>query len=164
MISLMQNTWIWVVAIITILLVILRPKKINEAVWAVLGALLLVVLGFLPLKAAVSAVLKGTDVYLFLVGMMLLAETAREQKLFDWLACRATAFARGSATKLFLLVYGVGTLVTNFFIKRCNRSCTYASCRLCSQVCQGKTTASLPSNMCFYCQCRFFCATHLKPC
>lgn len=102
------------IAIVTILLIILRPKKINEAVWALLGAVILVVLGFLPFRSAISAVLKGTDVYLFLAGMMLLAETAREQKLFDWLACRATAFARGSATKLFLLIYGVGTLVTIF--------------------------------------------------
>ena len=46
--------------------------------------------------------------------MMLLAETAREEKLFDWLAAVAAKRARGSATRLFLLVYGVGTVVTIF--------------------------------------------------
>ena len=39
---------------------------------------------------------KGTDVYLFLTGMMLLSEIAREEGLFDWLAAVATRRAKGS--------------------------------------------------------------------
>jgi len=46
--------------------------------------------------------------------MMLLAETAREEKLFDWLAAHATKMAKGSATKMFLLIYLVGIVVTTF--------------------------------------------------
>jgi arsenical pump membrane protein len=57
---------------------------------------------------------KGVDVYLFLVGMMLLAEIARATGLFDWLAAEAASHARGSATRLFGLVYLVGILVTVF--------------------------------------------------
>jgi arsenical pump membrane protein len=57
---------------------------------------------------------KGVDVYLFLIGMMVLAELARVQGLFDWLAARAALLARGSATRLFALVYGVGVVVTVF--------------------------------------------------
>jgi len=53
-------------------------------------------------------------VYLFLTGMMLLAELARQQGLFDWLAARAAVLARGSATRLFTLVFVVGTVVTVF--------------------------------------------------
>ena len=34
---------------------------------------------------ALAAIGKGTDVYLFLTGMMLLAELARREGLFDWL-------------------------------------------------------------------------------
>jgi arsenical pump membrane protein len=33
-----------------------------------------------------QAVAKGNDVYLFLIGMMLLSELAREQGVFDWVA------------------------------------------------------------------------------
>jgi arsenical pump membrane protein len=55
---------------------------------------------------------KGVDVYLFLVGMMLIAELARLEGLFDWLAAVAVEHARGSPQRLFLLVYAVGTLVT----------------------------------------------------
>jgi arsenical pump membrane protein len=44
--------------------------------------------------------------------MMLLAELARRQGLFDWLACHAVNGARGSRARLFSLIYCVGILVT----------------------------------------------------
>jgi arsenical pump membrane protein len=94
--------------------VILRPWRLPEAIWAVAGAALLVVAGLLPLADAWQGVAKGTDVYLFLIGMMLLAELARKEGLFDWLAAHAAALARGSATRLFTLIYLVGTVVTIF--------------------------------------------------
>src|SRR6202521_502831 len=43
---------------------------------------------------------------------MLIAELARREGLFDWLAALAVEHARGSPQRLFLLVYLVGTLVT----------------------------------------------------
>src|ERR1700744_452803 len=46
--------------------------------------------------------------------MMLLAELARQEGLFDWLAAKATRLAKGSASRLFTLIYGVGILVTVF--------------------------------------------------
>jgi arsenical pump membrane protein len=94
--------------------VITRPWKWPEAVWAVLGAATLVALALVPWQAAVRAVAQGTDVYLFLTGMMLLAELARQQGVFDWLAAIAARRARGSAGRLFSLVFAVGTLVTAF--------------------------------------------------
>ena len=93
---------------------IARPFRWPEAVWAVGGALLLLLFGLLPLAQAWAGVLKGLDVYLFLTGMMLLSELARREGLFDWLAALATAGAKGSATRLFGLIYGVGTIVTIF--------------------------------------------------
>jgi arsenical pump membrane protein len=92
--------------------VITQPLRIPEYVWAVLGAAALVAFGLLPWRDAVAAAGKGTDVYLFLIGMMLLAEVARLEGLFDWLATHAVRQARGSAKRLFLIVYVVGTLVT----------------------------------------------------
>ncbi|MFE1597669.1 arsenic transporter [Methylobacterium sp. ID0610] len=104
----------WSIAALATLGVILRPLGWPEAIWAVLGAAALVGLGLLPAGTAWDGVLKGTDVYLFLIGMMLLAEVARKEGLFDWLAGIAVRRARGSATRLFTLVYGVGTVVTVF--------------------------------------------------
>jgi arsenical pump membrane protein len=68
--------------------------------------------GLLPLHDVLSAVAKGTDVYLFLTGMMLLAELARSEGVFDWVASHAVRAAKGSRFRLFGLVYGVGILVT----------------------------------------------------
>lgn len=94
--------------------VIMRPFKLPEAVWAVAGALLIVGCGLLPLDAAWAAVRTGGDVYLFLIGMMLLSETARTAGVFDWVAIRTVNAARGSTRRLFALVFAVGTVVTIF--------------------------------------------------
>jgi arsenical pump membrane protein len=112
--TLTPNLATWAIAAVATLGVIVRPFSWPEAIWAVLGAALLVVLGLLPWQVALDGVRKGTDVYLFLIGMMLLAEIARKEGLFDWLASLAVKAAKGSATRLFLLVYIVGTVVTVF--------------------------------------------------
>ena len=112
--TLTPNVATWSIAALATLGVILRPFAWPEAIWATLGALLLVVLGLMPWSVALEGVAKGTDVYLFLVGMMLLSEVARKEGLFDWLAAHAVRAARGSATRLFTLVYLVGTVVTVF--------------------------------------------------
>nr|WP_242481656.1 arsenic transporter [Paracraurococcus ruber] len=92
----------------------MRPFAWPEWVWAVAGAALLTALGLLTPAEVLEGIGKGLDVYLFLAGMMLLAEVARLEGLFDWLAAHAARQARGSATRLFALVYAVGTLVTVF--------------------------------------------------
>jgi arsenical pump membrane protein len=104
----------WGIAAVATGGVIVRPWRVPEWVWAVLGAGLLVALGLLPAADAVRGVARGTNVYLFLAGMMLLAELARREELFDWLAARAARMARGSAIRLFTLVYLVGIVVTAF--------------------------------------------------
>lgn len=110
----MNHIYIWVISLLCFATVIIRPFKINEAFWAVGAALLLLVFGLISLSESVTAIEKGVDVYLFLTGMMLLAETAREVKLFEWLAANATKFAKGSASKLFVLIYLVAILITAF--------------------------------------------------
>ncbi len=112
--TLTPNLATWSIAALATLGVILRPFAWPEAIWAVLGAALLIVLGLLPWQIALEGAAKGTDVYLFLVGMMLLSEVARKEGLFDWLASHAVRAARGSATRLFGLIYVVGTVVTVF--------------------------------------------------
>jgi arsenical pump membrane protein len=92
--------------------VIARPFRWPEATWAVAGAVALVVFGLLPWTDAVAGVRRGLDVYLFLIGMMLIAELARQEGLFDWLAALAVEHARGSPQRLFALTFAVGTLVT----------------------------------------------------
>ena len=104
----------WVIAAVATAAVILRPFNWPEAIWAISGAAALVVLHLLSPQDALTGVAKGFDVYLFLIGMMLLSEVAREEGLFDWLAAHAARRAAGSAGRLFLLIYGVGAVVTIF--------------------------------------------------
>jgi len=102
----------WVIAGLTLALIIVRPGRINEAVWGIAGALLLVITGCARPADALAALERGTDVYLFLIGMMGLAEYARIEGVFDWLASRAVALARGSVVRLFGLIYAVGIFTT----------------------------------------------------
>ncbi|NIJ06626.1 arsenical pump membrane protein [Sphingomonas vulcanisoli] len=104
----------WIICIAATAGVITRPFRWPEAIWAVAGAVLLVALGLLPIGSALGAISKGTDVYLFLTGMMLLSEAARAEGLFDWVAATAVNHARGSSIRLFMLVYGAGVVVTTF--------------------------------------------------
>jgi arsenical pump membrane protein len=108
------NSLILTIAGLATLGVITRPLRLPEYIWAVAGAAVLIAFGFLPWRQALAAAEKGIDVYLFLIGMMLLAEVARQEGLFDWLAALAVRYAKGSAKRLFLIVYAVGTLVTAF--------------------------------------------------
>ncbi len=104
----------WGIAGLATLGVVARPWNLPEFIWAATGAVLLVAFGLLPWHAAVAAAGKGLDVYFFLIGMMLLAEVARKEGLFDWLAVQAVRRSRNSASRLFAIVYAVGTVVTIF--------------------------------------------------
>jgi arsenical pump membrane protein len=104
----------WSIAALATGGVIIRPLGLPEALWATAGAAALVLLSLLQWQDAVGAVAKGTDVYLFLSGMMLLAELARREGLFSWLAAHAARAAKGSAARLFGLTYLVGIFVTAF--------------------------------------------------
>src|ERR1700730_14747112 len=103
---------IWVIAVLAILGVLWRPGGIREVWWAATGALLLVASRLLPLADAGRAAWSGKEVYLFLTGMMLLAEMAKREGLFDWIAASAARASGGSPRRLFLLVYLAGVLVT----------------------------------------------------
>ena len=109
--ALHQVLLILIVAV-SILLMLMRPRNIPEVYWVGAGALTLIVLRLVSLRLAIRAVGEGLDVYLFLTGMMLLSELAREHGVFDWLSSVAMRHAEGSGVRLFSLVYLAGTLVT----------------------------------------------------
>ncbi len=105
---------LWLIVAVSILLMLIRPRNIPEVYWVGSGAVLIALLRLMPLSLAGKAVAEGTDVYLFLIGMMLLSELAREHGVFDWLSSVAIRSANGSCRRLFGLVYGIGTVVTIF--------------------------------------------------
>jgi len=100
------------ISLASIALMLVRPRGLGEWIWICGGALLLLATKLLPLSAAAHAIHEALDVCLFLAGMMLLAELAREEGVFDWVADIAVRHAGGSAGRLFFWVYLVGTAVT----------------------------------------------------
>jgi len=100
------------IIVISLLLMLTRPKCFPEALWIGGGASLLVLLRLISWRNAAHAVADGSDVYLFLIGMMLLSALGRQQGVFDWLANKAVSRADGKRTRLFALMYAVGTVVT----------------------------------------------------
>jgi arsenical pump membrane protein len=103
---------IWTICAASIGGVLTRARGISEWIYALAGALLLALLGLVSPHDVLTAVGRGTDVYLFLAGMMVLAELARREGVFDWIASYAVNAARGSRWRLFCLVYLVGIIVT----------------------------------------------------
>jgi hypothetical protein len=65
------------IVVLSIVLMLLRPRCIAEVYWIAGGAALLLILRLIPLELAGRAIAEGADVYLFLTGMMLLSELAR---------------------------------------------------------------------------------------
>ena len=108
----LHSLFIWLISLASIVCMLLRPRGIPEYVWICSGAAMLVIARLLAPHAALNAVLKGVDIYLFLFGMMVLAELARDEGVFDWIADVAMRHAGGSSARLFLLIYLTGTVVT----------------------------------------------------
>ena len=103
---------IWIVCALAVAGVIVRPCRTPEALWAGAGAVILIASGLLPIDAALTALNPALDVCLFLLGMMLLSEVARQAGLFERVAGLAVNHASGSPRRLFLLIYLAGVLVT----------------------------------------------------
>lgn len=103
---------LWIITGLTMAGIVLRPWRVPEAVWATLAVLALMIFKLIGPAGVLAGVAHGWDVYLFLAGMMLLAEMGRRHGVFDWLAAHAARLADGSGHRLFLLVYLAGTVVT----------------------------------------------------
>src|ERR1700722_5809009 len=101
-----------VIIAVSIVLMLIRPRNVPEVYWIGGGVSLLLILRLVSLQLAGRAAAKALDVCFFLIGMMLLSELAREHGVFDWLSAVAVRSAHGSCSRLFALVYAVGTVVT----------------------------------------------------
>jgi arsenical pump membrane protein len=97
---------------VSIALMLVRPRSIPEVYWVGSGALALVVFRLISVRLAAEAVAKGSDVYFFLIGMMLLSALARDNGIFDWISSVAVHAAQASCRRLFTLIYAVGIVVT----------------------------------------------------
>lgn len=94
--------------------VMIRPYRIPEAVAAVVGALLFVVIGTVPPDQAVRVLGEQWNVYGFFLGLMTLSALADQAGIFQWIAGRAARWGKGDARRLYLIIFLLGALVTAF--------------------------------------------------
>ncbi|MBN9386765.1 MAG: arsenic transporter [Chloroflexi bacterium] len=102
------------VFVLTLLLIMIRPKWVNEAVAALLGGSLMLLLGRVHLDEAYNILIAKWDVFLFFLGLMTIAAVADNAGFFDWAAAVAMKLAGGNGFRLFLNVFLLGALISTF--------------------------------------------------
>ncbi len=97
-----------------LLLVLFRPRQLSEAIPALAGAALFVLVGAVSPRHAGQALLSHWNLFLFFLGLMTIAAVADTAGVFDWLAQKAALLSRGSRRRLLLNVFVLGTVMTAF--------------------------------------------------
>src|SRR5207244_6751646 len=100
------------IAILTLIGIMIRPFKWNEAMIAMAGAALLLIIGLINPLDAMGVLLSDWNIFLFFLGMMALSALAEAAGLFDWLASQAARLAGGSARRLLLNTFLLGSLIS----------------------------------------------------
>jgi len=93
-------------------LVIVRPRRWNEAWWTMLGAAAMVVLGLVSPREAIDATLAGKSALLFLLALLALSLLVGKSGFFDWAAIRSARLAKGNTRALFRNAFVLGAIVT----------------------------------------------------
>ncbi len=97
------------VLLVTVLvLVVLRPRGLDFAWSAGIGALVAIVLGLLPLASLITIFHDTWDATVTLISLFLLSQTLDSNGFFSWAALLLARFARGSGWRL----YGLTLLLT----------------------------------------------------
>jgi hypothetical protein len=89
------------VGVLTLVGIMTRPFRWNEAVIAMVGAGVLLLLGLITPGDAFYTLVRDWNTFLFFLGMMALSTLAEAAGLFDWLAAQAARFAGKSARTAF---------------------------------------------------------------
>src|SRR5947209_535411 len=110
--TLTKTLLISLIAVLTLIGIMVRPFKWNEAMIAMAGAGLLLIIGLINPLDALTALLNDWNIFLFFLGMMALSALAEAAGLFDWLASQAAQLANGSARRLLLNPFLLGSLIS----------------------------------------------------
>src|SRR2546430_4438254 len=107
-----RTVLISLIALLTLLGIMLRPYKISEAIIALAGAGILLLLGLLSPGEALTTLLHDWNTFFFFFGMMSLAALAETAGLFDWLAVQAARLSGSSSRRLFFNTFLLGSLIS----------------------------------------------------
>ena len=100
---------------LTLILIMVRPKPLNEATAALLGALLIVVAGKVSPSQTFEVLKSSANILLFFLGLMIVCAIADRAGFFEWSALKAIRLAKGQGRRLLLVLFGLGTVITTFF-------------------------------------------------
>lgn len=100
------------VFLLTLLLIFLRPRGMNEATGASIGAAAMLVLRLVTPLDLAQIFVQTANVLLFLFGMMIVTGIVERAGVFDALAVEAARLSRHSGRLLLVNVFLLGTLVT----------------------------------------------------
>lgn len=103
---------VFFVAVVAVVLVAVRPRRVPAWVWPVAGAALLVLLRAESPAAALRAIAAQWNVLLFILGLMGLSIAAERSGAFAWLTELLLVRAGGSRRRLFAWLFGAGTVTT----------------------------------------------------
>lgn len=98
--------------VITIGMIMVRPRGISESIAAAGGAFLMLLGGYVGLDEAAGVLRSQWNVYGFFLGLMAISALADQAGVFEVMTNRIARWSKGSALKLYLAVFLIGTLIT----------------------------------------------------
>jgi arsenical pump membrane protein len=103
------------VTIGTLCLVVIRPRGLNEGVSALLGAVVALLLGLVPLGDGLHMEASSWNIFLFFLGMMAIAAIADQSGVFELIAFSAARLTGGRVIRLYAVIFLVGAIISLFF-------------------------------------------------
>jgi arsenical pump membrane protein len=103
------------ITLLTLVGIMTRPFRWNEARVAMGGAGFLLLLGLISPADALFTLIRDWNTFLFFLGMVALSALAETASLFDWLGVQAARLAGKSAARLFLNVFLLGAFISMLF-------------------------------------------------
>jgi arsenical pump membrane protein len=110
--TLTKTILVSMIAIFTLVGIMIRPFKLDEARIALAGAILLLLLGLIAPLDALFVLLNDWNIFFFFLGMMTLSAMVDAAGLFDWLAAKAAGLSGGSSHRLLLNTFLLGCLIS----------------------------------------------------
>ena len=98
----------------TLASIMIRPYRVPEAVSALVGAVLMLLVGVVRPSEALHALSRQWNVYGFFLGLMTLSALADQAGIFEWVAYQAGKWGQGSARRLYLVLFIAGAVLTVF--------------------------------------------------
>jgi len=99
---------------LTLILVMARPKPLNEATAASLGAIVMLASGVVLPPEAFEVLRASANILLFFLGLMLISAVADRAGFFEWSALKAVRLAKGNGRRLLFIVFALGAVITAF--------------------------------------------------